>query len=235
MEGGSVENIKRLRWQRGVKLAIVQSDVLEFYKAKAEAGSAIAEKMIKPLRVVMPLYNEEVHFLVRSNSNINSFSDLKGKKIALGKPGGGSAITGKGLYKYMFGQSLPKDKAYYTPEGKDTAEYALKALVIDKTVDAWIMVVGQGTKQFKGMKKNANELIKLVKFDDSKDAELKILSGPYFKGTINADSYPWLESDLSTITVKAFLITQKYTNRATQNNIKKFTQSLCKNFKKLQS
>ena len=235
IEGGSVKNIMRMRWQNGVKFAIVQSDVLEFYKEEEENGNEIAGKIIKPLRVIMPLYNEEVHILARSNSGINTFSDLKNKRIALGKLGGGSAMTGKALYKYMFGSPLSKENSYYSPKDSDAAKDALQALAIDETVDAWIMVVGQGTKQFSEMAEGASSLIKLVKFDESNSTEQKILAGPYFTAKINEASYPWLKSDLPTITVKAFLITQKYEKQDTRRKIKNFTQAVCRNFPKLQA
>src|SRR6185503_2643159 len=53
---GSAENVQRLRYEPGVKFALVQSDVYQAFLDQARAGNGEAGAMIRPLRVVMPLY-----------------------------------------------------------------------------------------------------------------------------------------------------------------------------------
>src|SRR4051812_12704404 len=53
---GSAANIKHLRYDPGVKLAIVQADVYQAFIDRAK-GSADVGNIIKPLRVILPLYN----------------------------------------------------------------------------------------------------------------------------------------------------------------------------------
>src|SRR5438093_2496988 len=65
---GSAENVRRLRHEPGVKLAIVQSDVYQAFLDQAAGGNAEARDIIRPLRVIMPLYNEEIYFIVRTES-----------------------------------------------------------------------------------------------------------------------------------------------------------------------
>src|SRR5258706_3519126 len=65
---GSAENVERLRYEPGVKLAMVQSDVYQAFLDHADNGNAKADAMIRPLRVVMPLYNEEIYFIARADS-----------------------------------------------------------------------------------------------------------------------------------------------------------------------
>ena len=55
---GSAENVRRLRYEPGVKLAMVQSDVYQAFLDQAAEGNAEAADLIRPLRVIMPLYNE---------------------------------------------------------------------------------------------------------------------------------------------------------------------------------
>lgn len=57
---GSAENVRRLRYEPGVRLAIVQSDVYQAFLDLAGEGNREAGDMIRPLRVIMPLYNEEI-------------------------------------------------------------------------------------------------------------------------------------------------------------------------------
>ncbi len=55
LDGGSIQNVKRMRWQNGVKMSIVQSDVMEYYKEEANRGLSAAQELIDPLRVILPL------------------------------------------------------------------------------------------------------------------------------------------------------------------------------------
>lgn len=230
LEGGSLYNIQRMRWQEGVKFAIVQSDILELYKTQANQGNKVAQQLIQPLRVILPLYNEEIHIFTRKDSAINSWLDLKDKTIALGPFDGGSAMTTRLIYQLLFDKALDESHSLYSPHKE-----ALKALAVDKTVDAWIMVVGQPTPMFKEMAKEAKDLIKLVPFNPTNNSEAKLLTAPYLTTTIKKDSYPWLEADVPTLTTKALLISQVYTNPVTQKNIKLFTSALCKNLDTLKT
>ena len=40
--------------------------------------------MIRPLRVIMPLYNEEIYFIVRADSPLNYVHEIKDAKINVG-------------------------------------------------------------------------------------------------------------------------------------------------------
>src|SRR5207244_11746372 len=62
---GSAENVRRLRYEPGVKLAIVQSDVYQAFLDQAVAGNAEAKKIIQPLRVVVPRHNAEIYYIAQ--------------------------------------------------------------------------------------------------------------------------------------------------------------------------
>src|SRR5919109_4313455 len=49
---GSAENVHRLRFEPGVKFALVQSDVYQAFITQGEAGMAEASRIIRPLRVI---------------------------------------------------------------------------------------------------------------------------------------------------------------------------------------
>ena len=83
---GSVRNIEDLLLLRGVDVAIVQSDVLDFYK-RAELVPNIEGK----LRYIAKLYNEEVHVLARSE--YGTIDDLAGKRVNFGTDGSGTFMT----------------------------------------------------------------------------------------------------------------------------------------------
>lgn len=83
---GSVRNIEDLLLLRGIDVAIVQSDVLDFYK-RADLVPNI-ERMI---RYVAKLYNEEVHVLARSE--YGTIDELAGKRVNFGTDGSGTFMT----------------------------------------------------------------------------------------------------------------------------------------------
>src|SRR5580698_1686170 len=50
---GSAENVQRMRFEPGVKLALVQSDVYQAYLDMAKEHNPDADKIILPLRLIM--------------------------------------------------------------------------------------------------------------------------------------------------------------------------------------
>ncbi len=66
--------------------------------------------MIRPLRVIMPLYNEEIHFIARADSDRNYVHEIRIAKINAGELGSGTALTSATLYRLMFGEAIPDTK-----------------------------------------------------------------------------------------------------------------------------
>lgn len=87
---GSTYNLKALR-KRELDLAIVQSDWL-FH---ATRGSSVftAAGADTDLRSLITLHTEEFTVVVRADSGIESFEDLKGKRVNLGNPESGQRNT----------------------------------------------------------------------------------------------------------------------------------------------
>ncbi len=226
---GSAENVKRLRYEPGVKFAIVQSDVYQAFLDQAAAGNAEARQIIQPLRVVMPLYNEEIYFIVRADSNLQSIHEIKGAKINAGELGSGTALTTSTLYRLMFNEPLPDAQTTFFNN-----EDALVKLISDKTVDVVALVLGQPAKLLVDMKPEARQLIRLLKFDPNHAASQAALK-TYFPATVRATSYPnLLSEDLPGLAVKAYLVTYDYNLRGTQDALARFARSLCQNFTVLQ-
>lgn len=83
---GSVQNIEDLLFLRGVDIAIVQSDVLDFYK-RAELYPNIEQR----IHYITKLYNEELHLLARDE--FTTVDDLIGRRVNFGPKGGGTFMT----------------------------------------------------------------------------------------------------------------------------------------------
>ncbi|WP_233575900.1 TAXI family TRAP transporter solute-binding subunit [Noviherbaspirillum saxi] len=227
---GSAENVKRLRYEAGVKLALVQSDVYQAFVDQAAAGNAAAGTLINPLRVVLPLYDEEIYFVTRADSPLTYIHELKGKKINVGPVGSGTALSATTLYRLMFSTPLPESDASYLSN-----EEALLKLTNDKTLDAVVIVAGQPAKLFSEMAPEARQYIKLLRRDD-KAPEIARAVTTYYPANIRSKSYPsWMTEDVPTLSVKAFLVTYNYGKESTQSSLKMFAESLCANFDQLQT
>lgn len=225
---GSAENVQRMRFEPGVKLALVQSDVYQAYIDMANAGNADAGTTIRPLRLIMPLYDEEINVVVRADSPMKTFADIKDKTISVGLVGSGTALSATTLYHLMFSQTIPEQNIQHLSN-----EDALAALIVKK-VDVAIIVVGQPAKLFNDMNPDLLQQIRLLKVDPAAP-ETARAKQTYFPATIRASSYPnWLKEDVPTLTVKAFLVTYDYGLRDTVGNLNHFADSLCVNFGNLQ-
>src|SRR5437764_3006786 len=144
---GSAENVRRLRHEAGVTFAIVQSDVYQAFLDQAAGGNAEAGNIIRPLRVIVPLYNEEIYFVARADSDLNYVHEIKDAKINAGELGSGTALTTSTLYRLMFGEALPEAKTSFASN-----EDALVKLITDKTIYVVAVVAGQPDKLLFEMK-----------------------------------------------------------------------------------
>ena len=225
---GSAENVRLLRSEPGVKLALVQSDVYQSFLDVAAGGNQAARSLIQPMRVILPLYNEEIYFIVRADSERNFIHEIKNAKINAGEVGSGTALTSATLYRQMFGESLPEASVSYLGN-----EQALARLVTDKSIDVVAVVAGQPAKLLVDMKPDSRKLIKLLKFDPKHPSSRTVLK-TYFPAMVRASHYPnLLTSDIPALAVKAFLITYNFQDKNTENNLRNMARSLCQNFSTL--
>ena len=221
---GSAENVRRLRYEPGVKFAIVQSDVFQAFLDQA-AANAEASRMIRPLRVIMPLYNEEIYFIVRADSKLNYIHEIKGARINVGELGSGTALTTTTLYRLMFSEPIAEANSSFLSN-----EDALVKLISDKSLDVVAVIAGQPAKLLVDMKPEARQFIRLLKFDPNQ-APSKAALKTYFPATVRATSYPnLLQEDIPGLAVRAFLVTYDYNLLQTKDALARFARSLCQNF-----
>lgn len=227
---GSAENVHRLRYEPGVKFALVQSDVYQAFINQSEAGKAEAGAIIRPLRVILPLYNEEIYFVVRADSPLAWVHEIKDQRINAGLLKSGTAMSATTIYRLLFREPIPEATTTFLSN-----EEALAKLVTDKSVDVVVIVAGQPAKLFTDMKAEARSLIKLLKFDSNHPSSKEALK-TYFPSTVRAANYPnLLTEDVPGLAVKAFLVTYDYKMSLTVNNLAKFGRALCDNFETLRA
>jgi uncharacterized protein len=227
---GSVENVRRLRHDRNVRLALVQADVFQAYVDLAAGGDAEAAELIRPLRVVVPLFEEEIHFVVRADSPLRFVDEIRDARINLGERGSGSALTTASLYRLMFDAALPDRNASNWSD-----EDALVRLVSDRSVDVVVLVGGQPMRLIEDMKPEARQLVKLLRFSEGHASRDKVV-GRYALGTLRQTSYPnLLTRDIETLSVRTVLFTTDGTTMSAQarDGVVRLASSLCRNLDRL--
>ena len=232
---GSAHNIRLLREAPGVKFAIVQADVYQAFVDRAAGDRSAsanreAARIIGPLRVILPLYNTEIHYVARADSPLNYLHDLKDARVNGGLVGSGAAFITHTLYRMMFDSSMPETNASYLPNAE-----ALVKLITDKSIDVAVVAAGQPAPIIANMKPEAQQYIKLLKFDPSHPSSKRPLT-IYAPATVRATSYPnILKENFTTISVGAFLVTYDYNLQTTVNHLIRFSRALCENFAALQA
>jgi hypothetical protein len=205
---GSVENIYAVYQKPGVQVGIVQSDVLAFV-AKVQTDVTL-QRIAKKIKMVFPLYNEEVHLLGRQG--LRSFDDLAGKRVAIGREGSGTYLTTRLLFKVS--EVTPREMV---PIDTDGALAELKA----KRIDAMFYVAGYPVRLLTESVAAADELA-LVPITNKDIAEF------YPHAVIPANTYAWQPQPVETVAVKAVLVSFDY-RRADCENVGRLAQVLSTN------
>ena len=227
---GSADNVSRLRYDTDVKLAIVQSDVYQAFLDYADVGNAAAADLIRPLRVVLPLYDEEIYFVVRADSPLQYVHEIKGRRINIGPLQSGTAMSASTIYRLMFDEPLPA-----AATSTLSNEEALLKLTTDGSLDVVVIVAGQPAKLLADMKPEAKQFVRLLRVDPTRSETVAAMQ-TYAPATIRSASYPnWLDQDVAALAVKAFLVTYDFNYRMTTEKMVQLAQSMCDNFPVLQT
>jgi len=204
---GSVENVFAVYQRPATQLGIVQSDVLAFV-ARVETDPVL-QRIAKKIKMVFPLYNEEIHILGR---NVASFDDLADKRVAIGREGSGTYLTARLMFKVA--EVEPKQMVLIDT---DQALAELKA----GRIDAMFYVAGYPVKLFTDSVK-AGDNLALVQITNKSITEF------YPNVELPARSYPWQAQAVPTVAVKSVLVSFDF-RRLDCENVGRFAQILATN------
>jgi len=129
---GPAENVEDLLYLRGVDLAIINTDSLEQFKTLAPG---IQQQIV----YVVSLFPSELHIFVRPE--INSLSDLNGKKVNFNTPGTTAAYSGPLIFERL---KLNVEKTFIPHPAalqemrKGEGGIAAVVFVTSKPVDAFV-------------------------------------------------------------------------------------------------
>ena len=215
---GSVENIKRLlgydlgpnpETPQYFQLAIIQDDVLADLKRHA-AGSALLSEIVDKVKIVLPLYDEEIHLFVRAGGGVNEIGDLADAAIAAGKPSSGSYVT-TSLLLALADVNVSADQL--NPNGgKDALD-----MLSQQAIDVVVQVAGAPSKLGNGLSPDSGFSLAAITTPSVFEGD-----SPYRSKVISPDIYPWLTVPVETAAVGSVLVAYDYA--ADNPNCEKITK-----------
>ena len=139
---GSLQNIMDLKHLRGIDVAILQKDVLDYTKKQD-----FVPRIESWISYITSLYNEEFHLLARPE--IKSVSDLANQKISVDVRGGGTAITAARLFDLLgIAVSSTNEDSKEGIEKLRRNEIAAVALVAGKPAPVFCDLIGENGLHF---------------------------------------------------------------------------------------
>ncbi|NWG23732.1 MAG: TAXI family TRAP transporter solute-binding subunit [Pseudorhodoplanes sp.] len=203
---GGGQNIRDVRFLKGIDLGITQSNLLGHFRRTNELG-VIDDKIV----YIAKLFNEEMHLVVREESGITSIEQLAGKKVNFSDVGSGTQLSTRDIFGRL------GVKAVEVNMGQSDAFEALRRGEIAATV----LIAG----------KPAGAMAKLRRADGFRILPVnypKPLHDDYLPATLTASDYPGLigpDETIETVAVGAVLIAYnwpKYSDR--YKRIEKFVE-----------
>ena len=191
---GSLENILAVRDRPLTQLGIAQSDVLEYVRT-FQADDPVLARAAKGVRIMFPLYDEEVHVLARSD--IPDLKGLAGKRVSTGVEGSGNSLTASLLLDLAAVE--PAERVALSP--KDSL-----AALLAGDIDAFFYVVGAPAALFAEGQIDAQRF-HLLPLQDA------VLQALYTPARIDAGIYPFQQQAVDVVAVKAVLVTYNFVPR----------------------
>ena len=192
--GGSVANINAIK-EGSMDMGVAQSD----WQAYAYEGTPEFEGgKFEDLRAVFSVHGEPFTVVARDDSGIESFADLKGKRVNIGNPGSGQRGT---MEVIMDSLGWTNDDFALASELKSAEQ---SAALGDNKVDAIVFTVGHPNGS-------------IQEATTTTDASLISVEGPeidtlvdensyYAKATIPGGMYKGSDEDTNTFGVKATFV-----------------------------
>ncbi|HIP11695.1 MAG TPA: TAXI family TRAP transporter solute-binding subunit [Arcobacter sp.] len=186
--GGSLINLKNIK-NNEFDFAIIQNDVIhKDYKEDKSSN----------IRSVMAMYYELQTLVVQTKSNINTYDDLKDKRINIGNKDSGTEAT----TLVMFDSIGIKKSDLKFAGGLSSVE--MPDALIDDKIDGYFYMVGHPASNIKNACNLANA--KLVELKGSAIDKL-IKENPYYKKKyIEENTYTCNKKRIETFGVKAVLL-----------------------------
>lgn len=192
--GGSVANINAIK-EGSMDMGVAQSD----WQAYAYSGAPEFESgKFEDLRAVFSVHGEPFTVVARADAGIESFDDLKGKRVNIGNPGSGQRGT---MEVIMSALGWSKDDFALASELKSAEQ---SAALGDNKVDAIVFTVGHPNGSIQ--EATTTTEAKLIPVEGAEIDGLVDANSYYAKATIPGGMYKGSDADTNTFGVKATFV-----------------------------
>jgi len=193
--GGSIANINAIK-AGDQDMGVAQSD----WQYHAYNGTSKFEDdgAFDKLRAVFSVHGEPFTVIARSDADIGTFDDLKGKRVNIGNPGSGQRATMEVL---LDAKGMSNDDFSFASELKSSEQAAALG---DNKVDAIVFTVGHPNGSIKEATTTVEaNLVPVV----GEEVEKLIADNPFYaKSTIPGGMYKGSDEDTTTFGVKATFV-----------------------------
>jgi uncharacterized protein len=188
--GGGASNARKVG--TGEAAFSLTTSNIAYYATRGEQMFTESYPSIRAWGTLHKLY---VDFLVRANSDIKSFADLKGKKVAIGEPGSGDAVAAEDVLKAAGLLDLVIKVQVGDPQNMDLLKLG--------QVDAIIHHTSSPNPNFYAF----STTTPIRALDMPKDVVDKLVDLGYFDaGVIKAGTYEGHEEDADVVVLPVLLI-----------------------------
>jgi TRAP transporter TAXI family solute receptor len=170
------------------KLAIIQADNLYALQVMDMMNNT---NKTKNLKVVLPLSDQQIHFVTKASKGITKLQDLVKKTVAIG-------TTDQGTYTTA--TQIKNRSGVYWSSRNILFEDALKELAMDR-IDAFIIVSSAPIQKLSISPQGTLDKLALIPLENFNDW------AKYYKAdTIHTTDYQWLDQNIPTFSVKSMLV-----------------------------
>ncbi|MAC80189.1 MAG: C4-dicarboxylate ABC transporter substrate-binding protein [Rhodobacteraceae bacterium] len=193
--GGSVYNINTIKAGE-LEFGVAQSDwVYHAYNGT----STFADNPFPEIRSVFSIHPEPFTLIVRADSGITSFADLKGKRVNVGNSGSGQRATME-VVMDAFGISMGDFALATEYKGSEMATQ-----LCDGNIDAMIYTIGHPAAAIKEATTTCDAVLIPV---EGAPIDKLVADNPFYrKAIIPGGMYDGTDSDTATFGVGAVLVT----------------------------
>jgi len=208
---GALQNVADLKLLRGVDIAVIQADVLDFARRERLYPGAMT--------YIAKLHDAEFHLLARED--IRQIADLAGKPVNFGAPGEGAAVTGPAVFEKL---RIKVEPTSYP-----------SALALEKLhsgeIAAAAYVIGKPAKLFSGLQPSDGLHLLSIPFNSQ-------ISESYVAGSLSHDDYPGMvpsKQPVETIAVgMAMMVANLIPGSERYRNVASFVDALFTQLGRLQ-
>nr|WP_275403471.1 TAXI family TRAP transporter solute-binding subunit [Ramlibacter algicola] len=208
--GGSVDNLKLINSGKpyvGFSMSDAAQDALK--------GEDKFKGHKVPLRTLAILYPNRMHVVTVEGRGINSFADLKGKRVSTGSPGSATEVM---AFRLIEAAGMDKDKDLKRERlGAAESVNAIK----DGKIDAFFWVGGLPTAAVSDLASTPGTKIKMVDHANLVAAMNKKYGNLYVEDVIPKSVYKGMDADNHQATVQNILVANESMDEKTAYNIVK--------------